>query len=47
MPYQLKSRDINLQTLSFGAFRLYKSTAQMLGAERYEGDKTIVLILGI
>ena len=25
MPYQLKSADINMRTLSFGAFRLYKS----------------------
>lgn len=47
MPYQLKSKDINLQTLSFGAFRLYKSAAQKMGAARYDGDKTIALILGI
>ena len=30
MPYQLKSADINMRTLSFGAFRLYKSARQML-----------------
>lgn len=47
MPYQLKSRDINLQTLSFAAFRAYKSAAQTLGVERFEGEKTVALILGI
>ncbi len=47
MPYQLKSSDINLQTLSFGAFRLYKNAAQKLGAAKYDGRKTVVLILGI
>lgn len=47
MPYQLKSSDINLRTLSFGAFRVYKSAAQKLGAADYAGDKTVVLILGI
>ncbi len=47
MPYQLKSSDINLQTLSFGAFRIYKNAAQKLGVTGYDGNKTIVLILGI
>lgn len=47
MPYQLKSSDINLRTLSFGAFRVYKGAAQKLGAADYTGDKTVVLILGI
>jgi hypothetical protein len=47
MPYQLKSSDINLRTLSFGAFRVYKGAAQKLGAADYTGDRTVVLILGI
>jgi hypothetical protein len=47
MPYQLKSADINLRTLSFGAFRFYKSARHMLGGARYTGQKTIVPILGI
>jgi hypothetical protein len=47
MPYQLKSSDINLQTLSFGAFRIYKNAAQKLGAANYDGQKIVVLILGI
>ena len=47
MPYQLKSSDINVQTLSFGAFRIYKNAAQKLGAANYDGHKTVVLILGI
>lgn len=47
MPYQLKSSDINLQTLSFGAFRAYKNAAQKLGISGYDGNKTVVLILGI
>ncbi|MCA9866314.1 MAG: sulfotransferase [Anaerolineae bacterium] len=47
MPYQLKSSDINLQTLSFVAFRLYKSAAQKLGAARHNGHTIVVPILGI
>ncbi|CUS03400.2 conserved protein of unknown function [Candidatus Promineifilum breve] len=47
MPYQLKSADINMRTLSFGAFRLYKSARQMLGGARHTGDPIIVPILGI
>ncbi|MBP6016439.1 MAG: sulfotransferase [Candidatus Promineofilum sp.] len=47
MPYQLKSSDINLQTLSFVAFRLYKSAAQKLGAAAYDGGTIVVPILGI
>ena len=43
----MKSSDINLRTLSFGAFRVYKGAAQKLGAADYTGDRTVVLILGI
>lgn len=47
MPYELKSADINLRTLSFGAFRLYKRAAHTFGVADFTGDKTVVLILGI
>ncbi len=47
MPYQLRSSDINLQTLSFVAFRLYKSAAQKLGAARHDGRTIVVPILGV
>ncbi len=43
----LKFSDINYQTVSFGVFRLYKSTLHKLGKPGYMGDKTIVPILGI
>lgn len=47
MPYKLKSSDINLRTLSFGAFRVYKSALHKLGRPGYTGATTIVPILGI
>ncbi len=47
MPYKLKSSDINLRTLSFGAFRVYKNALQKLGRPGHTGPKTIVPILGI
>lgn len=47
MPYKLKSTDISLRTLSFGAFRAYKNARQQLGSPGYTGAKTIVPILGI
>lgn len=46
MLFGLKISDINSQTISFGAFRLYKNIVHQLGRSGTD-EKTIVPILGI
>ncbi len=47
MPYQFKSVDLNLRNVSFAGFRGYKAALHRLGIPRYDGDRKVVLILGI
>lgn len=47
MPYQFKSADLNLRNVTFAGFRAYKAAMHKLGMPRYDGGRTVVLILGI
>ncbi len=47
MPYQFKSADLNLRNVTFAGFRAYKAALHKLGMPRYDGGRTVVLILGI
>jgi len=47
MPYQFKSADLNLRNVTFAGFRAYKAALHKLGVPRYDGGRTVVLILGI
>ena len=45
--YNLKLKDFNRQNISFGLFRVSKAARQKLGIDHYEGQKTVVYLLGI